>query len=868
MKKQIKKILSGISGIIVIFLVFFPYIELDGQRHTILYLLKYVNSVDISKYVADASSVRIVVLAQIYMLLFVAALALLKSVLRYLQKKENVVLRGLYLLLSFAIIYINFTAGGMKELSNGIGVIIFPIFPLIFGVLDVLVDAYLNQVKNMEVPEKKESQKKERVIEKPTYTNKKLQIRFFRVYKGIWRNTGIYHIFSGIGIGGILATVTIRNSIKERVFSENTLRAITGILGDALLPFFLVFGFVMIVLLVHYFEKNVDILNMFYILGMKKQDRNVFLAGLFSGAFLFSLCLGILFGWLFINVTDVLLSRLCELNLNLELTAGSILVVTAIWILFFIVVLMFSHDKWAMKKYKDLSKEWMPKKHLKKGMLLSVIVSILLCLIYSNLTRFENKQILFGIILCVYVFIRCVDAYSTKYKNRKEKAKKVLIKNRLRSRSRTVAVFSSLVIMLLIFSISCGLLQITTVRTAENIDTLYPYDVVSYGYPEDRAIYEQLANQYDLQITSVPMVRVCSMDTIDAIESQGQTPIQGQQIGISEESYHFLKKSMDDGYKRHTLNLDKKGEKVYVVHQQDRTVRAQPLDYWLWSRLPLLHIGLPVPAIEYGTAVSAKEMDIGFTYRKVVGEEIGSLTGIFDCTGKQENIVVFSNEYFEHAKELWKTTNQYSGAQLSKEQLPYASEFTKEGPSQLVMIQGLKNEYVKDVKKQLNLIEKQHASDREYNPIIKNIYYKSDGESDLEQSRFMKYSMGVFQIMAYSFLILMLIIAEIISSGDELVKRNELLCYLGMEKKKRFRLMKKDLLHTKHWGNIVAAIVSLGLVIATFIARMFDMKLITDNMVMLFISGILILLINEIIMQIAISVWMRKIERRNEVWKR
>ena len=109
MKKQIKKILSGISGIIVIFLVFFPYIELDGQRHTILYLLKYVNSVDISKYVADASSVRIVVLAQIYMLLFVAALALLKSVLRYLQKKENVVLRGLYLLLSFAIIYINFT---------------------------------------------------------------------------------------------------------------------------------------------------------------------------------------------------------------------------------------------------------------------------------------------------------------------------------------------------------------------------------------------------------------------------------------------------------------------------------------------------------------------------------------------------------------------------------------------------------------------------------------------------------------------------------------------------------------------------------------------------------------------------------------
>ena len=84
MKKQIKKILSGISGIIVIFLVFFPYIELDGQRHTILYLLKYVNSVDISKYVADASSVRIVVLAQIYMLLFVAALALLKSVLRYL----------------------------------------------------------------------------------------------------------------------------------------------------------------------------------------------------------------------------------------------------------------------------------------------------------------------------------------------------------------------------------------------------------------------------------------------------------------------------------------------------------------------------------------------------------------------------------------------------------------------------------------------------------------------------------------------------------------------------------------------------------------------------------------------------------------
>ena len=68
----------------------------------------------------------------------------------------------------------------------------------------------------------------------------------------------------------------------------------------------------------------------------------------------------------------------------------------------------------------------------------------------------------------------------------------------------------------------------------------------------------------------------------------------------------------------------------------------------------LRHIGLPCPSYMPETPSQA------FTQRNVAGEEIGSLIGCFR-QGNLENLVVFSDVYFEEAREMWKYTNIYTG---------------------------------------------------------------------------------------------------------------------------------------------------------------------------------------------------------------
>ena len=87
------------------------------------------------------------------------------------------------------------------------------------------------------------------------------------------------------------------------------------------------------------------------------------------------------------------------------------------------------------------------------------------------------------------------------------------------------------------------------------------------------------------------------------------------------------------------MNLDKDGEKVYIVHQQDRATKAQPVDWYYGKKTPTLHIGLPCDYCDHSDKKTTYDEKI------VAGEEIASLTGCYS-TPKCENLIVFSDEYF------------------------------------------------------------------------------------------------------------------------------------------------------------------------------------------------------------------------------
>ena len=48
------------------------------------------------------------------------------------------------------------------------------------------------------------------------------------------------------------------------------------------------------------------------------------------------------------------------------------------------------------------------------------------------------------------------------------------------------------------------------------------------------------------------------------------------------------------------MDLDAEGKKVYLVHQQDRSVKAQPMDWFYGKSRPNLHIGVPAAEYDWG----------------------------------------------------------------------------------------------------------------------------------------------------------------------------------------------------------------------------------------------------------------------------
>ncbi len=71
------------------------------------------------------------------------------------------------------------------------------------------------------------------------------------------------------------------------------------------------------------------------------------------------------------------------------------------------------------------------------------------------------------------------------------------------------------------------------------------------------------------------------------------------------------------------MDLDAEGKEGYLVHQQDRSVKAQPMDWFYGKSRPNIHIG--VPAAEYDW----RDKKNTYIERVVTGEEIGSLTGCY-----------------------------------------------------------------------------------------------------------------------------------------------------------------------------------------------------------------------------------------------
>ena len=240
----------------------------------------------------------------------------------------------------------------------------------------------------------------------------------------------------------------------------------------------------------------------------------------------------------------------------------------------------------------------------------------------------------------------------------------------------------------------------------------------------------------------------------------------------------------DAGTEPKKLRLAEDGSEIYVIYQQDESVKAHPLDYYLRSTGPYIRVGQPLMGYYH---VYRKDL---FPPRKIVGLEIRNLIGNLR-QGQHENIVVFADAYYEQMQDDWKRTNLIDGSALTEEMM-IEDVTTHKWPTRLVLM-DVPDDKLDAVNLELNTFRERHIFDDKIDSVVKCVYSGRERISDLYGERFMTGMTSAFIIGIMMIVCLVLIHLKIESEVTEKKRQQEFLKCMGMRRKERVRILKKEI---------------------------------------------------------------------------
>lgn len=319
-------------------------------------------------------------------------------------------------------------------------------------------------------------------------------------------------------------------------------------------------------------------------------------------------------------------------------------------------------------------------------------------------------------------------------------------------------------------------------KIAQKPEGLFPYDFVCMATEADKTFWKQLQEKYDVKFQEYPMVRVTNVDNSEKLDDARAVIMpQGQHIGISETTYKELNKAL--GKKSEKMNLSADGKEIYIIYQQDKSTKAHPLDYLNSRKEPYLHIGQPIES--YGFLDREKI----YPTRTVKGEKMDILTGAFR-QGSEENLVVFSDEYFEKVQDDWKKYNWITGD-------PVEEGEAEEGvtihhwPTKLVLL-NVKNVDYQKIEKELQAFRKVHKEDERFDKDVLSCYSKRTTMEQIESERFMTTVVDIFIMGAFLLGSVLVIYLKYESEMTDKKKRNHFLTCIGMSSKEREKLIRTE----------------------------------------------------------------------------
>lgn len=348
--------------------------------------------------------------------------------------------------------------------------------------------------------------------------------------------------------------------------------------------------------------------------------------------------------------------------------------------------------------------------------------------------------------------------------------------------------------MFLVFLLQFYLLFYCSTQLAGN----FPFQISEKEYPykfvwkirgdDSRAekLLNEFENKYQAEIKKIPAVNVVTMRGKAAVQNMYGDGVSGQNIGIPENTYFQL-----TGKK---LNLE--GQSIYIVYHQMPGDKAHPIDYTTLGNQKL-HFG----SAYLNGGFKQNELTHFFREYKVSGYERKNLIGYWG-KGDNENIVVFSDEYFNKIKkeEIQKDLEAKAREEilgnyydLSEGELKGAGiERAEDYPDSLALIK-VENEFVDDIHSKLDIYEKDSKEAQKsqyiYDSTVKMFYDSREAISENTTERTMTFAAYSFQAFLIMFAVLYIVYMNIMDAADEKKKTYEFLKHMGIRKREILKIL-------------------------------------------------------------------------------
>ncbi|MDO4474935.1 MAG: hypothetical protein Q4B75_09845 [Eubacteriales bacterium] len=847
-REKIQIVFSLIIYSIIFVMLSLPWMVIGGERFSLLRLASSLSPSGAATFftehqiIADNpdtlfTGIRVSLI--LYLIYFLLCVIYLITVL--LRKNWNINLAAL--LASIILAYTGYIDCMLGTIcSNIVMATLFPFFLLLLSTTEAIgrkiIEHWDETVRDTKAYQEKEQLEKEERRQRLYFPGKYSRL-FLKVtwknFKNNWKDYLILFLCNACVFAFILTGFGFNKILGTKNISSRT-DYFTGagkILFDGVAALGIIGVFMLVLLLIYYLRKRIPQYGVFRTLGIRRKTLYLCIGAELGIGALLSILAGAVTGSLLIYALQ--LRTMADsgqlLPLSLWLSPLTLVKSLAVMLLIYLVTFFVTHDLFVgfrMGNLTDLQmmKEWMPKRLHQIPISLGVLLCIWMILRNTKTVNFEGMLQLLGCIVGIYLLLRFGLAfYFTGWQKKRNHLSKLLICHPFFHRSRTTSWYLFGLCVLQLCMLSTLSLQVFSTRLVTDPASLYPYDLVCLANTEDatdQEFFKKLETECNATVSQYPMFRVSGTDGTKKLEGPGQFSVMGQQIGISESTYHELKKHIDPSYQPVDLGLHDSDDSIYIVHQQDKSTKAQPIDYKTNRNTPYLYTG---PVCEY---VDAFSHITSFKKYHIACEEFTSLIGVF-CEGERENLVVFSDSYFEKAKDAWKYTNMYTGEIISDYKTALSNELerttepgeinsdspTRQGPSSLVLVTVNESELSK-VEKELKDFRVRHKEDEVYDSMIESYYLKSESISALETQLQIKDLMGKLLMIAFFIASVLLIVIKMLTEYNLNKRRTDFLTCLGMRKKERIHLLR----HEMNVYVVITALLSFTISTCLFIGSM------------------------------------------------